>query len=84
MSLKFILLSSDPTMSQPVVQSDRILCQCFQVRESTVRDSVTLLGSTTSKEVRETCGAGGGCMACRQRIQMFIDEIRANGSRNRL
>jgi bacterioferritin-associated ferredoxin len=60
-------------MSQSSVQVDPVLCHCLQVTESQVRDCVTLLGANTIHEIRGHCGAGGGCMACRRRIQQVID-----------
>ncbi|WP_437187265.1 (2Fe-2S)-binding protein [Planctomicrobium sp. SH668] len=67
-------------MSTPLLKADPILCRCFRVTESTVENCVTLLGATHVREVREACGAGGGCMGCRRRIQAFIDERRQLGA----
>ncbi|SFI18895.1 (2Fe-2S)-binding protein [Planctomicrobium piriforme] len=60
-------------MAHTVAPADPVLCHCLQVRQSTVDDCVTLLGASTFLEVREACGAGGGCMSCRRRIQMMIE-----------
>lgn len=59
-------------MSEPL-HHDPILCHCFQVTRSTIQDCVTLLGASSVRDVRNACGAGGGCMACRHRIQSVID-----------
>ncbi|HWL10330.1 MAG TPA: (2Fe-2S)-binding protein [Planctomicrobium sp.] len=61
-------------MAQIVVAADPVLCHCFKVRQSTVTDLVTLMGADTVQDVRKACGAGGGCMACRRRIQNVIDQ----------
>ncbi|WP_437191185.1 (2Fe-2S)-binding protein [Planctomicrobium sp. SH527] len=63
-------------MSNITVAADPILCHCFKVRQSTVEDTVAIYGATTVQDVRQSCKAGGGCMACRRRIQNVIDECR--------
>ncbi len=62
-------------MAPPVLQADPVICHCFQVAESTIDKCVTLMGATNVREVREACGAGGGCMGCRRRIQCHIERI---------
>lgn len=52
--------------------SDPVVCHCLQVTESTIVDCVTLFGASSVRDVKESCGAGGGCMACRRRIQCLI------------
>lgn len=71
------LLQFRPTMSQLETSADPILCRCFQVRQSTIQDCVTLLGAKNFTDVRTTCGAGQGCMACRRRIQAILDQRNA-------
>jgi bacterioferritin-associated ferredoxin len=60
-------------MSQTLSQTDPVVCHCLQVAESTIRDCVTLLGAASVTDVREACGAGGGCMGCRRRIQLLVE-----------
>lgn len=54
--------------------TDPILCRCLKVTESTVRDCVTLYGAESIQEVKQACGAGTGCMACRRRILDMIKQ----------
>lgn len=63
-------------MSHITVAADPVLCHCFKVRQSTVEDAVSIYGATSVQDVRQSCKAGGGCMACRRRIQNVIDEYR--------
>ena len=60
-------------MAPPILQTDPVLCHCFKVSESTV-DHCLDSGATNVREVREACGAGGGCMGCRRRIQCYIEQ----------
>jgi len=60
-------------MAPPILQADPVLCHCFKVAESTVDQCITS-GATNVREVREACGAGGGCMGCRRRIQCYIEQ----------
>lgn len=71
-------------MSPHIAQPDAVLCHCLGVTASTVRDCVMLLGAESPREVKESCGAGGGCMACRQRIQCCIDQLRSESNRSRI
>ncbi len=50
---------------------DLLVCSCFDVRESTVREVVDQ-GAGAIAEVTARCGAGGGCGACHVRIQRVL------------
>ncbi len=50
---------------------DLLVCSCFDVRESTVREVVEQ-GAESIAEVTAGCGAGGGCGACHVRIQRVL------------
>ncbi|WP_437227008.1 (2Fe-2S)-binding protein [Planctomicrobium sp. SH661] len=63
-------------MAPPILQADQVLCHCFRVSASTVENCIVMHGATNVRDVREACGAGGGCMGCRRRIQCFIDAKR--------
>lgn len=53
--------------------TDRMLCHCLQVKESTVADSVAVYGSNCLKDVIRNCGAGGGCNSCHAKIKSMIE-----------
>ena len=56
------------------IEDDEVICQCFQVNESTVRTTIANHNLTEIDEVTERCEAGGGCHSCHILIQLFIDE----------
>ena len=56
------------------IEDDEVICQCFQVNESTIRTTITKDNLTEIDEVTERCDAGGGCHSCHILIQLFIDE----------
>lgn len=55
-----------------VTAVDKLVCRCLQVRESQLQDCATIYGMTTLQEVRQHCGAGGGCNACHRKIRDFL------------
>tara|TARA_B100000686_G_scaffold318139_1_gene367533 strand:- start:540 stop:833 length:294 start_codon:yes stop_codon:yes gene_type:complete len=56
------------------IEDDEVICQCFQVNESTIRNTIAKDNLTEIDEVTERCEAGGGCHSCQILIQLFIDE----------
>ncbi len=56
------------------IEDDEVICQCFQVNESTIRTTIANDNLTEIDEVTERCEAGGGCHSCHILIQLFIDE----------
>ena len=56
------------------IEDDEVICQCFQVNESTIRTTIANHNLTEIDEVTERCEAGGGCHSCHILIQLFIDE----------
>ena len=56
------------------MDNDEVICQCFQVNESTIRATIAKANLTEIDEVTERCEAGGGCHSCHILIQLFIDE----------
>lgn len=61
-------------MKDPVIENDEIICQCHQVKESTIRACIESNNLTTIEEVTQACSAGGGCHSCHILIDLFIDE----------
>ncbi|MDB4657504.1 (2Fe-2S)-binding protein [Verrucomicrobiales bacterium] len=57
--------------SATVAREDMLVCHCFNVRESTVKNAVDS-GATTVPAVIQSCGAGGGCSACHVRIERVL------------
>ncbi|MFV0445052.1 MAG: bacterioferritin-associated ferredoxin [Planctomycetaceae bacterium] len=60
-----------PAVELPAA-TDRIICQCLQVRESQVAECIDTYGLASVPEVKGHCGAGGGCNACHRRIRQLI------------
>ncbi len=58
----------------PNIEDDEVICQCFQVNESTIRITIANDNLTEIDDVTERCEAGGGCHSCHILIQLFIDE----------
>jgi|TARA_B110000881_G_scaffold168183_1_gene151542 NAD(P)H-nitrite reductase large subunit len=58
----------------PVVETDEVICQCYQVNESTIRDVIAKDKLKDIDSVTEACEAGGGCHSCHILIQLFIDQ----------
>src|SRR5262249_1740643 len=58
------------------VCSDRVVCRCLQVTESTLIEVVTTHGAQDMKDVRRHTGAGAGCMACHRLIRTYLAQNR--------
>ena len=54
--------------------TDRIVCRCFQVKESTVVQVITTLGLRTVKEIRKHTNAGDGCTCCHADLRRLLEE----------
>lgn len=58
----------------PAVETDEVICQCYQVNESTIRDAIAKDDLKDIDSVTGACEAGGGCHSCHILIQLFIDQ----------
>ena len=58
----------------PTVETDDVICQCYQVNESTIRNTIEKNDLKNIDSVTEACEAGGGCHSCHILIQLFIDQ----------
>ncbi len=56
------------------VEIDEVICQCYQVTESTIRKAIEKGDLREIDSVTEACEAGGGCHSCHILIQLFIDQ----------
>ena len=56
------------------VESDEVICQCYQVNESTIRNTIAKNDLKDIDSVTEACEGGGGCHSCHILIQLFIDQ----------
>ena len=58
----------------PAVEINEVICQCYQVKESTIRDAIAKDKLNDIDSVTEACKAGGGCHSCHILIQLFIEQ----------
>ena len=54
--------------------TDRMVCHCLQVRESTLRDTIARCPLLTVRELANQTGAGTGCNACHRHLRRLINE----------
>ncbi|WP_419193700.1 (2Fe-2S)-binding protein [Kolteria novifilia] len=52
----------------------QLVCHCLRVSKDDVLDVIVNGIAQTSDDVRRLTGAGGGCMACRQKVKAMILE----------
>ena len=55
-------------------EEDEIICNCFQITESTIRSHISKNDVSQVEDVTSACEAGGNCGACHILIQLFIDQ----------
>ena len=53
---------------------DEIICNCFQITESTIRTHIFKKNIAQVEDVTLLCEAGGNCGSCHMLIQLFIDQ----------
>ena len=56
------------------IEEDDIICNCFQVTESTIRSHISKNDFKQVEDVTSSCEAGGNCGSCHILIQLFIDQ----------
>jgi bacterioferritin-associated ferredoxin len=54
--------------------TDRTICRCLGVQESTVVEAIVTLGLRTVKEIRQHTGAGDGCTCCHAELRRCLRE----------
>lgn len=60
----------------PVEEGEnRVVCQCFDVTEGTIREVIRNNHLSTVEQVTHYCKAGGGCGGCWEDIQEILDDI---------
>ena len=67
-------------MEPSAVENDEIICQCYQVSESTIRTCIEEKNLKTIEAVTMACEAGGGCHSCHILIDLFIEEHQAKST----
>ena len=72
------MLSETITSCSP--SSDKVICRCLCVRESTVAEAIDLYGAQTWRDVRRLTGAGDGCNSCHCAIKDLLLRKRAEAS----
>jgi bacterioferritin-associated ferredoxin len=58
------------------------VCTCMKLTEAALVDVIVSRAIDDLQELRRETGAGDGCMACRRRLQHYLDEY-ANPPRYR-
>jgi bacterioferritin-associated ferredoxin len=58
----------------PKAETEEVICQCYQVNETTIRAAIEKNNLTKIDQITENCEAGGGCHSCHILLQLFIDE----------
>ena len=56
------------------IEEDEIICNCFQITESTIRSHISKNDVSQVEDVTSACEAGGNCGSCHILIQLFIEQ----------
>ena len=56
------------------IEEDGVICDCFQITESTIRSHIEKNDVIQVDDVTIACEAGGNCGSCHILIQLFIDQ----------
>lgn len=60
--------------------NDPLICFCYSVRESKIRDLILENNIKYIWQITEKCDAGGGCTGCHYIIDEMIQEFNSNDS----
>jgi NifU-like protein len=55
--------------------TDKLICRCYQVTESTIRGAIAAHDLRHVEEVTAATRAGGGCSSCWDEIQGILDAV---------
>ena len=64
----------------PRIETDEVICQCYQINESTIRNVIAEGNLKEIDSVTDSCEAGGGCHSCHILLQLFIDQYQEKAS----
>lgn len=64
----------------PTIEIDEVICQCYQINESTIRNAIAEGNLKEIDSVTDSCEAGGGCHSCHILLQLFIDQHQEKAS----
>ena len=64
----------------PTIETDEVICQCYQINESTIRNAIAEGNLKEIDSVTDSCEAGGGCHSCHILLQLFIDQHQEKAS----
>ncbi|MCR9199873.1 MAG: (2Fe-2S)-binding protein [Planctomycetaceae bacterium] len=56
------------------IAQDKTVCRCLNVAESTIQDAASFGGCESLCDVKQSTGAGTGCMSCHARIKTMLRE----------
>lgn len=59
-------------------KKEKIICQCFNVTENTIKEQIKTNNLKTIEEVTEYTKAGGGCGHCKSAIEAVLKEVNAS------
>jgi NAD(P)H-nitrite reductase large subunit len=62
----------------------QFVCTCMRMTEGALVDVIVSRGISDLKELRQETGAGDGCMACRRRLQHYLNEYAASAYSERV
>jgi len=69
-------MSADCPFDTGSVATDKIVCHCLRVYESTLAEAISTSDAENVRDLRKLTGAGGGCMACHGKLRRLIQETR--------
>lgn len=64
------------TLSRPVPRASGYVCDCLEVTECALLETLTSRKIRTLRDLRRTMGAGDGCTACHDLLRQYLQAAR--------
>ena len=71
-----VATASAPTQSRPAPRASGFVCDCLEVTECALLETLSSPHIRTLRDVRRAIGAGDGCTACHDLLRQYLDAAR--------
>ena len=71
-----VATATAPTLSRPVPRASGYVCDCLEVTECALLETLSNSQIRTLRDLRRTIGAGDGCTACHDLLRQYLNAAR--------
>ncbi len=71
-----VATATAPTSSRPAPRASGFVCDCLEVTECALLETLSKAHVRTLRDVRRAIGAGDGCTACHDLLRRYLEAAR--------